>query len=369
MSIINPISVDLPLPILPHALFEPERDATTKAVLRYLQAERKAASDRREHADAFDHLVALCYGWTLAKRNKKTGVVEGRYFLRDRFGSLKIERTPQFSNKDGGRTGYNVREEGLADDVTRAWIQGWLLTFLAPYRAKSPEQVIAAADAGKFRYLGLWCRMALKNLVYRQHKREKKERFTGFATATEYLGTNEMDAPSTLRPHLPFEQGMAGVENARNVIKANENELERLDLSTGLLAYLSVAEYVTEPHFEGRVTRAIAEMKGVSESAARAYKRQYHETIERQIAARNPALQAVINELTQQPMSFVAPESAENEDNRRLLRESRQLMAGYANDCRDQGLSKSANDAGGEEKRLRREEERVLEKEYELTVQ
>ena len=362
MSIITPISVDLPVPVLPRIRLEPERDATTKAVFRYIQAERKAASDRRDHADAFDRLVALCY------------VAVHPYFLRDRHGAVKVQQTEQeqclvYSNIDGSRTGQKIRKEGTALDATRQWIQGWLLDFLAPYRAKSPEQVIAAADAGKFRYLGLWCRMALKNLVYRQHKREKKDRFTGFATATEYLGTNEMDAPSTLRPHLPFEQGMAGVENARNVIKANENELERLDLRIGLLAYLSVAEHVTEPHFEGRVTRAIAEMKGVSESAARAYKRQYHEMIERQIAVRNPALQAVINELTQQPMSFVAPGSAENDDNRRLLRESRQLMARYANDCRDQGLSKSAIDAGGEEKRLRREEERVLEKEDELTVQ
>jgi hypothetical protein len=371
MSTLTPIVVDLPAPppvVLPHVLLEqPERDATTKAVLRYFAAER--GSDHREHADAFDHLVAICYGWTLAMRNKKTGMPEGRYFLRDRHGSLKIEKTPQFSNKDGRRTGYNIREEGTANTATSAWVQEWLLKFLARYQGKSSQEIIAAADAGKFRYVGLACRQSLKQLVYRQHEREKKDRLTGFATATEHLGTNELGTASPLRDHVPFDQIDTAVDDARRVVMANADELEKLDLLTGLLAYLAVAEHVTEPHFEGRVTRAIADMCGGSGTAARVYKRKYHETIEREIDARNPALHSIIRELTHEPMTFASSISAEGADNRRLLRESRQLLAEYANDCRDQGLVKAATGAVVEAKRLSEAERRSEADEAKLSVQ
>jgi hypothetical protein len=269
-----------PPPELPRVLLEqgrPQRDATTQAVLRYFEAERRAATgsaaDAREHADSFDHLVAICYRCTKAMRNKKTGLREGRYFLRDRYGRIAVQGIPQFSNVNGRRTGYAVRDEGSALDVTRQWIQEWLLTFLAPYRGKSDRELIDAADAGKFRLLGLWCRLQLKQIVYRQHKRETKEQFTGFETATEHIGTSEMGTPSPLRAHAPFDQISEGVSNARRVVMANADELERLDLLTGLLAYLAVAEHVTEPHFEGMVTTAIAKMQGTSPSTARAYKK------------------------------------------------------------------------------------------------
>jgi hypothetical protein len=164
-TILSPVPSPQPLPVaLPHVLLQkPERDATTQAVLRYLEAERRAstgsAAENREHADAFDHLVAICY---LAVRP---------YFLRDRYGSVTVEQTPQFSNVDGRRTGYAARKEGSALDVTREWIQQRVLQFLAPYCTKSHRELIAAADHGKFRYLGLSCRQRLKQIVYRQYKR------------------------------------------------------------------------------------------------------------------------------------------------------------------------------------------------------
>ena len=72
-------------------------------------------------------------------------------------------------------------------------------------------------------------------------------------------------------------------------------------------------------------TRSIARIRSGSDSDARACKRKYHQTVERELAARNPALQALLNELTRQPMSLVMPSAtAESEDNRRLIRESRQ---------------------------------------------
>jgi hypothetical protein len=157
----------------------------------------------RAHGDAFDHLVRICYRWTKALRNKKTGVFERQYFLRDRYGSLKVEATePEqclvYSNKDGRRTGHKVRNEGDAVDATCRWIQEWLLKFLGRYHDRSWAEVIAAADAGKFRFVGLWCRLALKSLVYRQHRREAKQPLAGFITATENIGTTELYPSSRL---------------------------------------------------------------------------------------------------------------------------------------------------------------------------
>jgi hypothetical protein len=365
-----PLPVLLPAPVvLPHVALTPH-DATTKAALRYLDAERTAANgsgpDHREHADAFDHLVAICFRWTKALRNKKTGKAEGQYFLRDRHGSLKVEKTEKaseqcftYSDIDGSRTTY-ARKEGEAHDVTRQWIQEWLLDFLARYHGKPEHEISAAADAGKFRYLGLWCRLALKKAVYRQRKREAKEEFTGHQTATENIGTNEMGFPSPLRAHLPFDQISDGIYNAHRVVLANAAALRELDLLTGMLAYLSVAEHITEPHFEGRVTRAIAKMLGVSEKAARNYKQRYRKTVERELGARNTLLHSIIRELDDEHGAIIVEEShaPERKGNLQLLHESRQLMAEFTSDCRGEGLWESADDAATEEWRLAAEDRR-----------
>jgi hypothetical protein len=168
---------------------------------------------------------------------------------------------------------------------------------------------------------------------------------------------------------VPFDQISAGVNNARRVAMANSDELKKLELLTGLLAYLAVAEHVTVPHFEGLVTRTIMEMRGVSESAAHSYKRKFNETIKRELDQRSSLLHSIISELTHEPMLFViSTASAESGDNRRLLMESRKLMAEYANDCRVQELVKSAREAMIEKKRLAVEEQRLAEQ-AELLVQ
>lgn len=322
-------------PAYPHVELEPQRDTATQAVIRYL-----TSSDVPERGDAFDDLVALCYGWTKKMRNKQTGVMEPRYFLRDRHGSLKVEPTePEqcftYSDLDGKRTDYTIRNEGDALNVTRLWVQSWILNFLTPYHNQTPDQILAAADSGKFRYLGLWCRMALKKLVYRQQKREAKEQFAGHTTVTENLGTSEMGASSSLRTHMPFNETELAVNEARRVVMANAGPLGELDLLTGLLACLSVAEHVTEPHFDKRVTQAIMDALGVKERAAQKHKQRYYEIIGRELAAGNPVLLAIIAELTAAPPTFIGStesdeETKEGEDNRRLRRESRQLMAEFA---------------------------------------
>jgi hypothetical protein len=363
----------VPPPALPHVVLERQYDATTTLVLRYLKSQR--GDDMRAHGDAFDHLVRLCYLWTKALRNKKTGVFEPQYFLRDRYGSLKVEATEPnqclvYSNVDGRRTGLKIRNEGDTVDTTCRWIQEWLLKFLGRYHRRSWAEVIAAADAGKFRFVGLWCRQALKNRVYRQHKREVKQPLGGFVTATENIGTTELTPCSSLRTHLPFEEALAGVSNACRVVAAHKDELEKLDLMTGLTAYLSEAEYVMEPHFEGRVTRAIMDMRGVQESAAGGYKREYHEGMRREMAARNPVLQDIMKELTHEPKLFIGSSGdAQTEDNLRLLRESRQLMAGYARDCQIQGLGESADDATQEERRIAAEVRELEERQVEESIE
>jgi hypothetical protein len=304
-----------PIIIPPPALKVPPglRDATTTAALRFLLAD----SSMLKQADAFDYLVAICWAATRP------------YFLRDRQGSVTVENTPQFDNVRGERTGYNIRKEGTASETTRRWIQEWLLNILAPYRGVPEADIVAAADAGKFRYLGLWCLMRLKTIVYRQHKRESKDALDGFVTLTDYnLGTDLQSAPSALG-HTSFEQVLADVENASRVVEANAGELERLGLLVGLRAYLSVAEHVIEPRFEGRATRAMADLLADTERAASDYKHEFHRTMDREMRARNPLIQAIIKELTEdRPWLVEAAESDEELDNQRLLREARELMSG-----------------------------------------
>jgi hypothetical protein len=43
-----------------------------------------------------------------------------------------------------------------------------------------------------------------------------------------------------------FGQADAAINNAKRVVRANTGPLEELDLLTGLLAYLSVTDYLTE---------------------------------------------------------------------------------------------------------------------------
>jgi hypothetical protein len=126
-----------------------------------------------------------------------------------------------------------------------------------------------------------------------------------------------------------FGQADAAINYAKRVVRANTGPLEELDLLTGLLAYLSVTDYLTEPHFEGKVTEEIMDMLGVRERAALEYKRKFREKVGRELEARNPVLLAIIRELATEPPIFVAATDAETEDNRRLLRESRQPMAEY----------------------------------------
>lgn len=275
-----------------------KRDVVSETVLRYFEAERRA--DHAEHADAFDRLTAICYRAVQP------------YFLRDRHGSLTIQKTPQFDSIDGRRTGHHARKEGAAHDVTREWVQCWLLKFLAPYRRKSNEELAALADDGEFRYLGRLCRLRLKEIVCRQLKRESKEDFTGFVSTevpalndngqvemAPRLATNRQDAPSSLGD-VSFEEMLCGAEQARRIVLANADELGTLDLFSGLMACLSVADHVTEPHFAGLVTRTIAGLRGVSVRSARAYKHAFRQRVAQELRAGNRVVASIFRELDQE---------------------------------------------------------------------
>jgi len=304
---IHAITPTLSLPFIPLTVeLPPQLDAASRAVLRYFEAEW--ADDRRAHADAFDHLVAICYRAVQP------------YFLRDRHGSLTVIDIPQFGSIDGRRTGHTLRKEGAAHDATREWIQAWLLRFLAPYRTRA--ELIAAAASGAFRYIGHRCRLRLKSIVCRQLEREKRDGFAGFISLDvggedsdddggpiEPFGTNRQAPISSLASHVSYDEFMLSVENAGRIVEANAEALGKLDLLTGLRAYFCQAEHATDAHFEGRVTRAIAHMRGdISESAACAYKRRWAETMKREVEARNPVLQDIFKELQQEsPRPFVVP--------------------------------------------------------------
>jgi hypothetical protein len=398
-----------PFPFIPVTIEPEQLDVASRAVLRYFEAEREA--DHAELADAFDHLIAICYRAVQP------------YFLRDRHGSLTIIDVPQFDTIDGHRTGHTLRKEGAAYDATREWIQDWLLKFLKPYRVKSEAELVAAANSDAFRHLGRQCRLRLKDTVCRKLKREQNERtiyvaacacgkrdikqrkprkdyvcqcgakvpyvadeypaFLGFVGIEAFvspaavpaeeddddppgnrIGTSRQVPLSSLATHVPFEEVMLSVENARRIVLANVDELARLDLLTGLLAYLSVAERVVEPYFKGLVTRKIASMRGVSETAARAYKERFHRAMDRELRVRNPLIQSIFKEIKQESPrpSVTSGGSRDYRERKQLLHEARQLRAEFANDCRAEGLKRSAAQAAKDEGELSSEEGRLWER-------
>lgn len=327
-----PVSPDVPLAY----------DRTTQAVLRYLEAGRKAvtgyAEEKREHADALDHLMAICWKATRP------------YFLTDPNGSLLVIDTPQF-NVFGQPTGYMADEEGASYDTTRDWIQIWLLEFLAPYLDKSDEELVAAASKNEFRYLGRKCRLKLIDAV-RKALAQKRERppHVGFdsplsedgGTLAGYVGTERPDAPSSLATGSGFQEFLTSARNAIRVVMDNDDELQKLGLLTGLLAYLGNAEHVLDQYYEGRVTRSIARMLSVSTRSARSYKRKFRETMRRE--AGHQAVRAVWHELqtiSPRPVKF-GDESREALANARLFSEAKELLAEYGRECRDQGIPASA---------------------------
>jgi hypothetical protein len=300
-AVVQPVPVELPRVLLE----KPERDATTRAVVRYLQAERWAgtgsAEDAREHADSFDHLVAICYRAVQP------------YFLRDRHGKLRLEKTPQFDSISGKRTWRTARKDGSAHNVTRAWIQEWLLTFLAPYRSQSMEQLNAAADADKFRYLGNACKMRLLDAV-RKDTAKKNQRPTHVSlddpiaedgtTLLDYIGTEDAPSSPLSTGGKGFEHFLACVTDVLRAVVANREELERLDLVDGLLSILANAEHLERAsarQYAGLVTRSLARRRGVSEASARAYKRKFRETMARELFAGTPAVRAIFLELPPPP--------------------------------------------------------------------
>jgi hypothetical protein len=297
------VHVTIPSPPMPPptVLVPPSltRDATTRAVLRYFDAGRGDAPI--EHAAAFDGLVAICYTATQA-----IDANGGPYFLRDRTGSVTVDGVPQFDSM-GRRTGYSIREEGSAPDATRQWIQDWLLGFLASYHRKSEAEITAAADAGGFRHLAWQCRFDLIDEVRSQTRTVKHALPPHVSlnapigedgdTLVDQIGTDRRDAPSSLATRPGIEEVMQCVRGAFHAAMANADELRRLDVLDGIRAVLGNAEHLEDRYFNGYVTRTIARLRQVSERAARAYKREFHEVIVREMRSGNPAVRAVFLEL------------------------------------------------------------------------
>ena len=246
-------------------------------------------------------MVAICYAAVQP------------FFVLDRNGSFTIE--PQFNNVHGGRTGRTARKEGNALDATRQWIQEWLLAILAPYIKNSRIALIAAADAGEFRYLGRLCRLTLVDRLRSQAAKKNPRRpphvslDTPFGeddtTLLDYIVADRPDAPSSpLATGIGFDRFLKCVEGMLRAIVANTVELRRLDVLDGLLSILGNAEHLeraSAKQYAGIITRSLARRRGVSLTSARAYKRRFYATMARELTARNPAVRAVFLELPPLP--------------------------------------------------------------------
>jgi hypothetical protein len=349
-----------PLPLPPRFLVPkpaPHYDATTRAVLRHLLADRDTC------AVTFSELMAIC--WTMTRP----------LFLTAPDGVVTVRGVPQFSDESGGRTVSMSRQEGTAYDETRGWIKEWLLTFLLPYRKLSANHLEAAAERGEFRYLGRLCRQALADEIDSRIRRAKKQNFKGFVhydaevgdgeSLGDYIGTNRQDAASSLAEHSR-EESVAAIQGARRIVMANEEELSRLDLFTGWMAYLLNAEIYVDSNidshgFEGAVTRTIASLRGVSLRSASAYKRRFVQAVRRELWAGNRVVRAIVAELSFVPSKpFMSQGSNEAASNRGLLNEAREIMAGCASEYRQQGLVQSARGMDAAIRSLGRRQERAL---------
>jgi hypothetical protein len=294
-NVMNSLPITEPVPPLPRVALEPQRDAASAAVITYLSGGNVA-----ERADAFDHLLAICH------RAVKP------FYLRDPHGGMTVIETPQFNAVQGGRTGFHARREGTKSAATRAWIEEWLLEFLAPYYGKTEVEIAAAADHDEFRYVGRLCRFALVKAVRMAMAAKRKLPIHVSLDAPvgedggalfDYIGTDRRDAPSSLATGTGFEEFVRCVSNIARAVAANVEELARLDVLDGLFASLENAEsleHVSARSYARQVTEAIARVRGVSLVSARAYKRRFHATMARELAAGNPAVKAVFLELPDQ---------------------------------------------------------------------
>ena len=292
--------------VLPPALaVDRERDATSAAVLSYFEG-------AETQADAFDHLVAICY-----KAIRP-------YFLPE--------------------------QDGIG---TREWIQDWLVGFLASYRRKTRAELIAAADDGEFRYIGRLCRLrlfdAIKSATARKNfvpvhvslsKPVGRDEDGNEQTLVDRIGTARQDAPSSLAARNSFEDGLQRIVNAVRAITANRNALAKLDLLDGLRETLqatlvNVDEAETFRQFYSRVVLSVAGMRKVSLQAARAYLRKMKTTIAREMKAGNPAVRAIYLELETERPDYVASPGSHRTQLVEVLPDPAELTAGFheANQC------------------------------------
>jgi hypothetical protein len=256
-----------------------ERDKTTEAVLRYLEASA-------DQADAFDHLVAIC--WRASRP----------YLLRDPHGSIIVADVPQFDA--GARTGLTVHDEGKAEAVTRTWVQEWIVEFLAPYHGRPRAELEVAAENYSFRYLGRLCRLRLLDAI----KATKHRPPHVSLEAAEHLAAPE-----------PKDDFLTCVANVYRLIVANLQGLRRLDLLDGLRAFLGNADQLDDQReYDRLVVESVARTRNVSLQSARAYLRRFHATMARELCAGNRVIRAVFMELEVRSPDTVVPVSRENNE-------------------------------------------------------
>ena len=279
---------------LPHAA----RTQSTQAVLDYF-----AATDITEQAKAFIRLAKICR------------VAVRPYYLPEE-DTVRIQ-----SRREAHADWRSMRMEGTRDARTWQWIEDWLVKFLAGYQGKTQAELIAAAGNDEFRNIGHDCQCDLVDAVRaeRAHKRYRPRHVSlatpvetdeGSLTLLDCIGTERQDAPSSWpTSHNSFEESLECVRKTLHAVQANRDELVRLDLLDGLHACLDNAEYFeddrsTIARLNARMVRSISARRHVSRATAYRYLNKFHGTFVREVRAGNPAVRAIVLELSSTPPTY-----------------------------------------------------------------
>jgi hypothetical protein len=244
-------------------------------------------TDNEVSLSAWDQLMGICYSFV------------GPLFLKDDFGDYKVERTRQNDEGTGRLGGKRTRLEGSAN-VTRRWIQEWLLERLSAYRGQTRADIQKAAERDEFRYLGRQCRNAL---IDRLRKVEGSPRIVRLDepigedgdTFGHLIGTwnaggqSSLYCPSVCREDL--------------IEFINENKDALADVIVELMAFIKCyfdGDVVVTDTIAGAVTDTIAESRNIETRQARTYKQRFLDLARR---SSNPALRELFDLL--QPKSHI----------------------------------------------------------------
>jgi hypothetical protein len=224
--------------------------------------------DEKQEADAFDGLVACC------QRAK------GKLFV------VPEDQDDLFAYGPAGRRPELIRSNIFWE--TRDFLQEKILEILLPYRGRDLNSVLRAALANEFRYIPRLVRLRLIDHIRRYCRNRRPPTWS----LNYHIGYNEEGVPREFHERIPFDFGRHGstmdrsgkvrdldLEDFPDFLARNDHRLRTL---LGEAAY-QVLEAIVLTHYhgpvrtcrerKGKMTKAIARHRGVSEQQARTDKR------------------------------------------------------------------------------------------------